>query len=547
MFQKKKQSPKPTEDAQMFSESPATTFEETSIDATSLFSHNSGGLSGTWATNLLKDQTTADGGLNDQERRKAIKLSRRLAVLDPLGRQALRLFDNHALGSGVSVQVGDKTKKGLSPEQQTLVDFMIEPSNAKHMSAVGQRKASQRLQTDGNWFAVLQNTGSEGVKIRRIDPLEVTEIISNPVDRDDVWFYKRESTSSKGKLIIRFYQDISIRDRTFESLLVPVTNEKGELEKDESGKAKMAPFELPAEDGGFLVEGAFVVHTTIDSTGQWGNPRLTTMMVWSHQFSRFMSSRIALQQARVRVAVDEKVTGSKELTAARAAGLRSSLTATNARESNPPPADASTFVHNEGLERTPVDQKTSAPDAKIDGDMLLMMVGIAVGIFPQFFGLEAQRLQTQRSIVGPMMKEFRNYQQILASAYEIIFQYVLEVNGFEDAQIDIDFPPIEERERKKQIEMIKILLEEFPQFRASEELQGLALATVGLNNTEQIIRDAPKVEAIQPPAPVPAEVPPVAASETETLTELIQAFRQAAETVKPTEKAIIQPKEPDYA
>lgn len=461
------------------------TFQDDAAGKDDVFS----GLFDLTSTRFFHNDIRPDG-LTSDERIKLIQVSRRFAVLDWISKQSIRLYTDFALGSGVSVQIGKKEDK----KAQDVIDaFMSELSNAKHLSPVGMRKNSDRLLIDGNWFIVLQQVEIGEIKIRNIDTLDITKIITNPVDKDEVWFYQRETFAGGNinkKRVKRLYRDISIADKDLSELLVPDKTPDGKEKTDAAGKTVMVPWTKPND--AILMEDSVVHHVSINSTGIWGNPILTTSMNWSREFRRFMESRIAIQQHRASIVRKETVKGGKAIIDQRKNLLNSSLSTSNSRETNPPSAPGGTWIGSQGIDFENVEQKTAAQDAKIDADLLLMVAGVATGIFPQWYGVESQRLATQRSIEAPMLKAFRNYQQVFASALTTVFNYVLNRNKIEVDKIDLDFPPMMEKERKELLETIEIFVRVFPQFATSTELQSLAVATVGLNNPEDIVEEANK-------------------------------------------------------
>jgi len=124
--------------------------------------------------------------ITSQERITNLQLSRLYATKDPMGKQAIRLWTDYTFGSGMAWDTeDDKTKKALE-------GFWDSQANQAVLSARGQRKSSDKLLIDGEvFFAIF--LGPEGkAKIRLIDPLEITEIITDPDDKEDVRFYRRQ-------------------------------------------------------------------------------------------------------------------------------------------------------------------------------------------------------------------------------------------------------------------------------------------------------------------------------------------------------------------
>lgn len=463
-----------------------------SFEALGLGGHSRGALG------CVNEMDASCLGLSEPDRIRSVKNAWRLATVDPNARQIVRLYSDHVLGNGMTV-----TAKAENA-QRVFTGFFVDTTNARRLSHSGKIKESDDLLKGGEWFIWLHgNAGKRGqTKLRRIKTLEITGIISNPDDKDEVWFYERTTIHGARKQERkRWYRDISLKTvkfdpetKTFPDLIVFTEGHDGELTEE--------PLKLP--DNVRYDQDSVVHHVTINSTDQRGYSILVASMIWGNQFKNFMESRIVLQRARTVAAWDEKIRGSAADIAARKTQLESTLSISNPWDTNPPAAAGSTHLHNEGNIRTPVEQKTAAQDAKIDGDMLIQMVGLGSGIFAQYLGQEAYRLTTTRVIEGPMMKAFQSYQQTLSDAYAVIFNFVLENAGVpeKDREFDIDFAPINDKARSEAMEMLETFLEQFPEFRASKELQTYGLGLLNINNVDQVLAEVSEAGDQVPPATI---------------------------------------------
>ena len=128
--------------------------------------------------------------ITDQSRILNLKLSRLYAVKDPLGKQSIRLWTDYTFGTGITWQ--SENEKAVN----VLKPFWNAPANQSVLSARGQRRSSDKVLIDGEmFFAIFLGTEST---IRTIDPLEIIEIITNPEDREDVKYYKRQWSDPQG-------------------------------------------------------------------------------------------------------------------------------------------------------------------------------------------------------------------------------------------------------------------------------------------------------------------------------------------------------------
>lgn len=434
-------------------------------------------------------------GLTHSEWRKIVIAARRFAIMDPICRQTIRLYTDHALGNGVTFQVASDNKNKREKAKSVVAEFLADPTNQRQLSTTGQRKNSDRLGIDGNWYVALHETNQKPkVKIRRLDTLQITEHVTNPKDVDDVWFYLRETVGKGGITTTkRLYPDISKHGTDLNELKVKDPD-------DPTGETKIPYLEWAATKEIKLVENVWVYHASWNSTEQRGNPTITTQMIWSKQFRRFTESRIALQQARTQLVREEILEGGAAAVQARQRALQSSITATHPRENNPANIPGGTAIHNEGYTLKNIEQKTAAPDAKIDGDMLMQVSTLGASMFPQYYGQESYRLATQRSIESPMMKAFKAFQKTLGDTFEAIIQFVFKIENVPEDQrvVDLDFPEIVDKARPEQMEMLKKHLELFPQDAQSDEVRSFSLSLVGLNNPEQIIEEVGEGEEPEP-------------------------------------------------
>lgn len=117
--------------------------------------------------------------------RLIILLCRRYFIKNPLIRRGIKISAAYVFGRGFEVSSDNQTA------DDTLKAFF--EANKTVLGQVAMAEHHERKFYDGNlfWalFADTQNTGS--VKIRTIDATEIMEIICNPQDSDEPWFYKR--------------------------------------------------------------------------------------------------------------------------------------------------------------------------------------------------------------------------------------------------------------------------------------------------------------------------------------------------------------------
>ena len=407
-------------------------------------------------------------------RSRNVKRSRYYYNFDPLASQAIRLWTDYTFGSGISYSSDNERV------QAVLDAFWDNPDNRKLLSESGQRKSSDKCLVDGEVFFALFPGPAGEVKIRWIDPLEITEIISDPDDKESVRYYKRDWVDPQGKQHLdTYYRDI----RNKEDIPTP----------DSTGKMITA------------TEDALVYHLPFHTIGQRGNPLLLPVIDWIDQYRRFLAARIAIVRALARFAWKNKIMGGA-----------AAVSAAKAVNQGKYPQAGSTLIENMGSNTEPIKTDTGAANAKDDGRMLKLQICSGVGIPEQYFGdIATGNLATAKTVELPMLKQFGSYQGLWRGAWEDIFDVVLDHNNVpeNDRFVDIDFPEIAPADALSALTAISQLITSFPDLEDVDDVIKQALINIGLNNVDDIIKKLEQVrkenEKKQPQQPVqPGNQPP---------------------------------------
>lgn len=119
-------------------------------------------------------------------RRRAAALSRILVVANPLIKRGVAIRTGYVWGEGVQVS-------GKSDDVNAVIQKFDEDNKASFSSTQAHEESEKSLATDGGVFRALPTSPLTGrVRVRSIDPDEIEDIISNPEDRDEPWFYLRQ-------------------------------------------------------------------------------------------------------------------------------------------------------------------------------------------------------------------------------------------------------------------------------------------------------------------------------------------------------------------
>lgn len=127
-------------------------------------------------------------------------ICRIMALKNPLIKRGLAVRQTYVWGQGVQISARATGSNLRNPGEQdvnsVLQAFLDDDANQRAFSGHQARlELEQALGTDGNVFLSLWTKPRTGrVQVRTVPWEEITEVICNPDDRSDPWFYHREWT-----------------------------------------------------------------------------------------------------------------------------------------------------------------------------------------------------------------------------------------------------------------------------------------------------------------------------------------------------------------
>lgn len=381
------------------------------------------------------------------ERISNLKKSRTYYVKDPMARQAIRLWTDYAFGPGMTWDCEDEGAK------KALESFWDNKANRSILSARGQRQSSDRLLVDGEIFFAIFLGANGDSKIRTIDPLEITEIITDTGDIERILYYKREWTDGQSVSHATIYRS--------------TTNIKNEAGKDSNGTTVQK------------TDDALVYHMAYNTITQRGNPLLLPALDWIKQYRRFMASRIAIMLALARFAWRSKVKGGQ-----------AAVDAIKNKTHEEIPNAGSVLVENLGVDTTPIKTESGATQAYQDGRQIKLQIAAAVGIPEQYFGdISIGNLATAKTVELPMMKMFQSYQRVWSDIYQDIDEIILEHNNISPDKwyIDRDFPQIAPEDVAQIGQSLMNILSVLPELAYSPDVQQIALLSLGVNDPAEVL------------------------------------------------------------
>lgn len=133
----------------------------------------------------VKDEFSLEG------RRRIRESCRLMAVSNPLIKRGITVRIGYIWGQGVEITV----RAGADSKQDVdqVVQMFLDDNTASVSGSQAHEELERALGTDGEiYLALFTNPLTGRVQVRSTPTDEITDIITNPEDRDEPWFYLRE-------------------------------------------------------------------------------------------------------------------------------------------------------------------------------------------------------------------------------------------------------------------------------------------------------------------------------------------------------------------
>lgn len=401
--------------------------------------------------------TQAEQEFSRQGLQAIAELARVFYLKNPLIKRGVQVQRLYVWAQGWSVRAKE-------PEINAVLQaFLDDPKNQAELTGhQAKMQKETELQTDGNLFLVFFVKPESGrVQVRSLAFDEVQEVICNPEDAKEPWYYKRVWTQQK-------------------------LGASGATEWVQATACypdwRYNPLVRPGSMAGCPVrwgEPVFHIKTGGFSNWKFGCSEIYAAIDWAKAYKEFMEDWASIVRAYRKFAFQLTTTGGKSGIAAAKSKLSSTLGSSS--ESNPAPVSGSIFIAGDGANLQPVRTSGATVSAE-DGRRLLLMVAAAVGLPETFFGdVSVGTLATANSLDRPTELAMRDRQTLWADIYGQIFNFVLlqavkaplgllrglgtvvpeledglvselvEWDAEIDPHIDIDFPSIVNSSRKDDV------------------------------------------------------------------------------------------------
>jgi hypothetical protein len=338
-------------------------------------------------------------------------ICRLYAIKNPLIKRGLNLRSAYVWGQGVEV-TGRANGKRDDNEQDVhgvVHTFLADPSN---MRAVTGPEARDQLETfglgcEGDVFiACFTQPATGGVQVRTISPDEIADVVCNPDDASEPWYYLRRWYED------RFNEDTGRREGEWRERFYPCIDYRPKGRPTRLGPIPVA-WDAP------------VLHIAVNRPRGWkrGVPDAYAAIDWARAYKEFLEDWARLMKALSRYAWKATTPGSKAAavrTKVAAAPSTSELTAG-------PLAAGATALLSPDVALEAINKSGASIDAE-SGRPLAMMVASALGVpvtmllsDPGQVGARA----TAETLDQPTELEMNQRRDLWAAAYQRLFAYVI--------------------------------------------------------------------------------------------------------------------------
>lgn len=383
---------------------------------------------------MERDWRRLSSGVRDEEltpfeRQDAIEASYQYWQRDPLMGRAIQLIRDYTFGRGV-------TWKAKDPRiSKVLNKFWNDRTNRILAKAVGQWELSERLQLAGEVFLIFfVNPFTGRVKARVVEPQEITQVITDPDDREQRLYYERRWSRQEFNWSAKAYTG--------------AVEQKIDYIPDWDNRN-------PQHATVNTVKTHVYMHfVKINSHGVRGVPLNYRTIPWVKAYKGFMEDRATITLASATYAFKQKIKGSAAAVGRAVQQWGSQMLSRYGGVAGRERAEgARTMVENESASLEQFNFDTRSSNAYLDGRMLRQQVAAGTGITEQNLTGDPSiaNLASATQMEGPMLKMFESWQQLWKDEFSDILEFVVrmaEIYGPLKGAVDLDrtievnFPPI---------------------------------------------------------------------------------------------------------
>lgn len=339
--------------------------------------------------------------LSLQSIKKIAHNARKFFLKNPLIKRGVNVQTDYVFGRGVNINAKDED---INLVIQRFLDD--EKNQVELTSHIAMLQKDREQQLDGNTFLVFfvhEMTGH--CRVRSIPLDEIDDIICNPDDAKEPWFYKRVWQETK----------LNVDDGT------QATETKIAYYSDWQYSGTITTIDK------VKVESAVVLHIKTGGFAGWkfGVSEQYAALDWARSYKDFLTNWATLMAAYARFAMKVNVQGGARGVSSAKEKLQTKL-GTTSIETNPPATTGSTWIQSDQAALDVV--KTAGATTKAEeGRRLLLMVAAGQDLPETFYGdVSVGTLATAESLDRPTELKFSNRQEFWQSLWKRIIKFVLE-------------------------------------------------------------------------------------------------------------------------
>lgn len=340
---------------------------------------------------------------------RIIALARLNSLKNPLIRRGVAVKADYVHGQGVDIVARDETVN-----DEVVQPFLDDRGNAAELFAASARAAKDRaLTTDGNVVLVLfPNRLTGRVSVRSVDVGEIRDVIVNPDDRQDVWFYLRRWTERSWQLD---GPASGIRTAQREAWYPDWRHQPKAGQRPESIDRVQVRWDSP------------IYHVRVGGLDgmRFGVPEVYAALDWAKAYKLFLEDWATIVRSLSRFAWQMHVKKNPSTAAAR---LGASVRPEAARvPDNPSPTAGAVFTARADTDLKPI-PKTDATVASEDGVWLAKMCAAALGLpYTILMGdPDMGNLATAKTLDRPTELGMMGRQTIWAEVYRDLCGYAID-------------------------------------------------------------------------------------------------------------------------
>lgn len=371
-------------------------------------------------TGWLRFATGQDYEFSRAGLKKMMRLARFSYLKNPLIRNAVEVQKHYVWGQGVHIA------SQIDPVDELIQAFMNDKNNARELfSHVARMGREVQLTVEGNLFFVLFANVSTGfVRVKSVKVDQITQIICNPENEHEPWFYQRTWTPAQAA----DWSDLPANNEAREkNVLYP------DYRLISEGDYSSVPSPRPTKFQGMdIAWDQPMYHVKVGGLPdmRFGVPEIYAALDWARAVKEDLEDYATVKRALARFAWNLVVKGGKAAVTSAKTKLSTTMAVDDQdfKELNPPAVTGSTFIGaKEAAELQPMRTAGSQPSPD-EGRRLWLMAAAGSGIPEVMLAEDADvgNYATSKSLDRPTELKMRDRQTLWADVIRDLIDYCID-------------------------------------------------------------------------------------------------------------------------